>query len=95
MAPPQQKGPFCQSCSMPLAKPEDFGTDRAGFRVNDYCTHCYKDGAFTEPELTLPEMIDRCVGIMAAQRIMTANEARALLSDVMPRMKRWRELAVR
>jgi hypothetical protein len=83
-------GPFCQSCSMPLTKAEDFGTDRTGYRVNDYCRHCYATGAFTEPEVTLPQMIDRCVRIMSAQGIMPETEARVLLTDVMPRMKRWR-----
>jgi hypothetical protein len=83
-------GPFCQSCSMPLTKPEDFGTDPAGYRVNNYCHHCYADGAFTEPDVTLPQMIDRCVGIMGARGIMPESDARVLLTDVMPRMERWR-----
>lgn len=83
-------GPFCQSCSMPLSKPEDFGTDRAGYRVNDYCHHCYANGAFAEPDVTLPQMIDRCVRIMSARGIMPEAEARVLLTDVMPRMRRWR-----
>ena len=84
------KGPFCQSCSMPLAKPEDFGTDVAGFRVNDYCRHCFVNGAFTEPQITMEAMTDRCVGIMAAQGIMPEAQARALLKDVLPKLKRWR-----
>jgi hypothetical protein len=88
--PMEPLGPFCQSCSMPLTKAEDFGTDRTGYRVNDYCRHCYATGAFTEPEVTLPQMIDRCVRIMSAQGIMPETEARVLLTDVMPRMKRWR-----
>jgi hypothetical protein len=74
---------------MPLTKPEDFGTGAAGFRVNDYCRHCFVNGAFTEPAITMGAMIDRCVGIMAQQRIMTEPEARQLLADVMPRLKRW------
>jgi hypothetical protein len=40
-------GPFCQSCGMPMTKPEEFGTTAGGWRQNDYCTHCYKDGEFT------------------------------------------------
>lgn len=84
------KGPFCQSCSMPLEKANDFGTDAAGFRVNDYCRHCYAGGAFTEPQITMSAMIDRCVAIMAQQRIMSEPDARALLTRVMPMLKRWR-----
>lgn len=86
----QPQGPFCQSCSMPLEKADDFGTDVAGFRVNDYCRHCYVSGAFTEPQITMSAMIDRCVAIMAQRRVMSEPDARALLTRVMPTLKRWR-----
>lgn len=86
----ETKGPFCQSCSMPLRRPDDFGTDQAGFRVNDYCSHCYADGAFTDPGISMREMIDKCVEVMDEAGVMPAPEARTLLLDVMPRLKRWR-----
>ncbi len=89
MTPQEPRGPFCQSCSMPLGAPEDFGTDKAGYRVNDYCRHCYADGAFTEPDITMDAMLERCVTIMDAHRIMPAPQARALLANVMPCLKRW------
>ena len=86
----ETKGPFCQSCSMPLSKPEDFGTDQAGFRVNDYCTHCYANGAFTDPGISMQDMLDRSVDAMDQAGVMPAPQARALLLDVLPRLKRWR-----
>jgi hypothetical protein len=89
----EPRGPFCQSCSMPLRAPEDFGTDKAGFRVNDYCRHCFSDGAFTEPDISMQEMLDRCVAIMDQQGIMAASDARPLLADVMPRLRRWQTQA--
>jgi putative zinc ribbon protein len=92
MPAPLQRGPFCQSCSMPLSNPDDFGTDQQGFRVNDYCRHCFTDGAFTEPGITLAEMITRGATIMDAKGIMPAPQARALLVEVLPHFRRWREL---
>jgi hypothetical protein len=86
-------GPFCQSCSMPMGKPEDFGTSASGYRVNDYCHFCYQDGAFRDPAVTMEEMIDRCVAIMANRGIMPEPKARAMLTAVMPRLARWREPA--
>lgn len=86
-------GPFCQSCSMPLTKPEDFGTDERGMRVNDYCHFCYQNGAFMDPDGTMPEMIDRCVRILTETKAMPEAGARAMLTDVIPRLKRWRSLA--
>lgn len=91
----EPRGPFCQSCAMPLTKPEDFGTDRAGYRVNDFCRHCFADGAFTDPDVSMGAMLDRCVTVMAEQKIMPAPQARALLADVLPRLKRWRTPALR
>jgi hypothetical protein len=78
---------------MPLGKPEDFGTDRSGYRVNDYCRDCYQDGAFTDPEVSMEEMLNRCVAIMADRGIMPETKARALLTEVMPRLRRWRREA--
>lgn len=90
MAPQEPKGPFCQSCAMPLGKPEDFGTDQIGYRVNAFCRHCYADGAFTEPAISMQEMLDKCVSVMAEHGIMPAAQARALMADVLPRLERWR-----
>lgn len=90
MPPQEPRGPFCQSCAMPLAKSEDFGTDPAGYRVNDYCRHCYADGKFTEPTISMEAMLEKCVAIMAGQGIMPEPQARTLMTDVMPRLKRWR-----
>ena len=88
--PPEPRGPFCQSCAMPLAKPEDFGTDPAGYRVNDFCRHCFADGEFTQPAITMEAMLEQCVTVMAQHGIMAEPQARALMANVLPRMKRWR-----
>lgn len=82
-------GPFCQSCGMPLTKPEDFGTAREGFRVNDYCHYCYVDGAFINPTMSMPEMLDFCTAELA-RRGMPEPKARALMAETLPRLKRWR-----
>ena len=37
----------CQSCYMPMNKPEDFGKEADGSPSDDYCVHCYQDGDFT------------------------------------------------
>lgn len=83
-------GPFCQSCGMPLDKPEDFGTDVVGYRVNDYCHLCYAKGAFTTPNISMEEMIDLCVDAMVRRGVMPQPKARALMREVLPKLKRWR-----
>ena len=84
----EQAGPICQSCAMPMNRPDDFGTDGTGHRVDDFCWYCYQSGAYTNPGITLEGMIDICADILV-QRGMAEVEARAMLSDVLPGLKRW------
>lgn len=74
---------------MPLEKPEDFGTAADGFRVNEYCHFCFQDGAFTEPDVSMKGMIDKCVAILAQRKIMPESQARALMTEAVPKLKRW------
>lgn len=85
------KGPFCQSCAMPMDKPELFGTEADGAPSAEYCKHCYQKGAFTAPDITIEEMIDLCVKQMVAQNVMPEKRARALMEKYLPQMKRWRK----
>lgn len=46
-----QKSSFpdtCQSCGMPMAAVEHFGTNPDRSHNNDYCCFCYKEGHFTD-----------------------------------------------
>ena len=86
-------GPFCQSCAMPLEKPEDFGTEKTGSRVNDFCRFCYKKGEFTDPKISMYAMIDTCVRVMVERKLMPEPQARALMLETIPKLKRWRDSA--
>lgn len=47
----------CQSCAMPLKKdPKGGGTEKDGSKSAKYCSLCYWDGAFTQPDMTAKEM---------------------------------------
>ncbi|QED49896.1 zinc ribbon domain-containing protein [Cytobacillus dafuensis] len=46
----------CQSCSMPLKKEEDRGTEENLEKSSMYCMHCYQEGEFTQKEITIGEM---------------------------------------
>ena len=50
----------CQSCGMPLARDEQRGgTEKNGEHSKKYCSHCYENGEFTLPDVTLEQMKDR------------------------------------
>lgn len=47
----------CQSCGMPLKKDlEGGGTEADGAKSVKYCSRCYRDGKFTNPNMTVQEM---------------------------------------
>ena len=47
----------CQSCAMPLKKdPAGGGTEKDGSNSSMYCSYCYADGAFVDPEMNVDEM---------------------------------------
>ncbi|MDW7732873.1 MAG: zinc ribbon domain-containing protein [Methanolobus sp.] len=82
---------FCQSCGMPLEKTEDLGTNSNGSVNEKYCTYCYQAGAFTDANVTVDEMIDRCSNIMANMNIMSYDEAKKMNSNFIPYLKRWKK----
>lgn len=79
--------PFCQSCSMPMAKPEDFGTNADGSLNAEYCHYCYKDGQFISPDATLDQMIEISTGAMRKMHMPEAliEQTRKFI----PTLKRW------
>lgn len=52
---------FCQSCGMPLMlHGEDVrGTEVDGTKSNKFCSYCYANGAFIEPNITMDAMLTR------------------------------------
>lgn len=57
----------------------DFGTNREGCRINVHLYQLLRDGVVKKPQITMQQMIDKCVVIMAQENIMPADQARTLL----------------
>ncbi len=73
---------------MPLA--EGFmGTNADGLENEEYCVICFKDGVFTEPDLTMEEMIAKSVEHMTTVLQMPEEEAKRLAQTFIPPLKRW------
>ncbi len=80
----------CQSCGMPMRRDEDFGTEADGSRSEDYCGYCYQNGAFTDPDITMEEMIEKVVRVMVFMQRLPKEQATVMVEDWIPRLKRWR-----
>jgi len=86
---------FCQSCGMPMAADSDFGTEKDNSKSADYCTYCYKQGAFTA-DCTMDDMIDHCVQFLDdfnkdSGLKFTREEAIAEMKKHFPTLKRWKK----
>jgi hypothetical protein len=60
-----------------------------GSRSEEYCNACYVGGQFTAPNATMHEMIDKCVEIVVREQIMPAPQARAVMAETIPGLRRW------
>jgi hypothetical protein len=74
---------------MPLQKPGDFGTNADGSKNQEYCQYCYQKGTFTEPDITMEQMIEKCTGIMKQMNISEAQIEQT--KKFIPMLKRWKK----
>ena len=83
------EGPFCQSCGMPLSRDaQGGGTNADGSRTTEYCSHCFRDGAFTHPGITVEQMVTN-----VQNRLRSLNMPPAMVESatgMIPSLKRWK-----
>jgi len=78
----------CQSCGMPIDGQDLRGSELNGSPSIDYCRYCYTAGSFTEPNATLHSMIEGSLPYLVEEG-WTAENARAMLLEFLPTLKRW------
>ncbi len=88
------EGMICQSCGMPMRTAEEFGTNGDNSQNQEYCTHCYQGGAFTN-DVTMDEMIETNLEYLDvynkdAEVKVTKDEAREQMKQYFPTLKRWK-----
>lgn len=80
---------MCQSCGMPMKQdPKGGGTETDGRLSETYCSYCYQDGAFTQPDITAKGMQDFCydkIREMGQPKVLAWLFTRGI-----PRLERWR-----
>lgn len=81
---------FCNSCGRPIVE-KDYGTKADGSKTFEYCIDCYQNGEFTEPDITLEEMVIRKTKEMMAKNPRLAEQqATGITAFFIPSLKRWR-----
>ena len=83
--------PACQSCAMPMDKPELFGTEANGAPSTEYCCYCRSNGAFNW-NCTMEDMLEDCIKVeLEHHPERTEEDVRKELTAVFPTLKRWKK----
>ena len=72
-----------------MEKPDDFGTNADGLKIDDYCHFCCENGAFTDPDIIIKQMIEKCAKIMVTKMNMPETQAKSMTNEFIPKLKRW------
>ena len=73
---------------MPLSRDvEGGGTNLDGSRSAEYCSHCYQGGRFTEPNISVDEMMAKVEGKLRTMHFPVFLARR--LSRGIPDLDRW------
>ena len=57
----------------------------------EYCIYCYRDGAFTEPDLTGEQAVMKYAPMMASNLGIPPLEAEEMVRQYLSTLPRWRE----
>ena len=79
----------CQSCGMPMKQdPEKGGTNADGSKSLMFCSYCYQNGAFTQPDFTAEDMKAFCKGKM--KEMGFPGFLAGFFASGIPRLERWK-----
>jgi hypothetical protein len=82
----------CQSCGMPLKKdPKGGGTNTDNTTSTMYCSYCYQQGKFTQPDMTAPQMQEFVKGKM--KEMGFPGFLASWFSKGIPKLARWKKVA--
>jgi hypothetical protein len=77
---------------MPLDNPDLRGTEKDGSKSFEYCSYCYQNGLFINPDMTLEEMKTLVKEQMEKMKIDAGIINLAIRS--LPHLKRWKSSTV-
>jgi len=67
----------------------EFGTEETGVINTNYCIYCYRKGRFTEPDITLEQMVDKMTNTLVERRGLDEDKARRQTRNLIRQLRRW------
>jgi hypothetical protein len=89
MSEPEKKYKSCQSCGIPMDKAAGPGTNADGSESRKYCSYCYKEGAFVQPDWTASDM--QAYAAKKLQQYGLPAFLTSLLTKDIPNLERWQK----
>ena len=81
---------YCQSCGLPFNEEHrEYIAKEADGSDSIYCTFCYGNGKFLNPNATAQDMIE--IGVQQLSQKVGEQAAREQLSNFVPTLKRWKK----
>ena len=82
----------CQSCGMPLKRDaQGGGTNADGSKSTMYCSHCYQDGKFTQPNVSMDEM--KALVKVKLKEMKIPGILAGIFTRNIPKLVRWKSAA--
>lgn len=75
----------CQSCGMPMSRPEDFADKNIN---SEYCLYCMRNGKFVG---TREDIEKKMVSIFQQTMEIPKEEAKQKVIETLSTLKRWRK----
>lgn len=86
---PEETYKNCQSCGMPFKRdPQHGGTNADGSKSTLYCSKCYVEGKFTNPEIDSPQKMQALVKVKLKEMGFPGFLASFFVRGI-PKLKRW------
>ena len=77
---------FCQCCIIPLWQdPTGGGTEKDGSKSEKYCSYCYRNGAYKQPDITADE-----IRTFVVEKLEEKQWPR-FLAKVIYKLERWKD----
>lgn len=80
---------YCQSCGRLIHEVADCGRETDGSINENYCDRCYREGKFTEPELTRWQMIARIIPLWMEEKQVPYRQALIDANYFLSGLRRW------
>ncbi len=78
----------CQSCGLPWDKdPKGGGSNADGSQSETYCSYCYRDGVFVQPDWTAADMQEYVVKVLAKKGV--PEFLGKMMAKEIPKLSRW------